>query len=59
MRPAFSFQPTKKKGDKPMEHTTLYYREGSSDKVYQAAIETRGGGYVVTRLIWHAKAVLG
>ena len=31
-----------------MEHTTLYYREGSSDKVYQAAIEPKDGGYVVT-----------
>ena len=31
-----------------MEHTTLYYREGASDKVYQAAIESQGGGYVVT-----------
>jgi bifunctional non-homologous end joining protein LigD len=31
-----------------MEHTTLYYREGSSDKVYQTTIESKGGGYVVT-----------
>ncbi len=31
-----------------MEHTTLYYREGASDKVYQAAIEPKDGGYVVT-----------
>ena len=30
-----------------MEKITLYYREGASDKVYQAAIETQGGGYVV------------
>ena len=30
-----------------MEKITLYYREGSSDKVYQAAIEARDGGYVV------------
>ena len=30
-----------------MQSTTLYYREGSSDKVYRAAIETRDGGYVV------------
>lgn len=28
--------------------TTLYYREGSSDKVYQAAIEAVEGGYHVT-----------
>ncbi|MEI6339826.1 MAG: WGR domain-containing protein [Verrucomicrobiota bacterium] len=27
--------------------TTLYYREGSSDKIYRVAIETRDGGYVV------------
>ena len=30
------------------ESITLYYREGSSDKVYQAAVEERPGGYVVT-----------
>ena len=30
-----------------MEQTTLYYREGSSDKVYQASIEQQNGGYVV------------
>ena len=30
-----------------MENITLYYREGSSDKVYQAAIEAEDGGYVV------------
>jgi len=29
------------------EQITLYYREGSSDKVYQAAIEEKWGGYVV------------
>ncbi len=28
--------------------TTLYYRQGSSDKVYQAAIEPKGDGYLVT-----------
>ncbi len=27
--------------------TTLYFREGSSDKVYQAAVEASGGGFVV------------
>src|SRR5512143_3003466 len=27
--------------------TTLYYREGSSDKVYQASIEPQGEGFVV------------
>jgi len=35
------------KGTKSMQSTTLYFREGSSDKVYRAAIETRDGGYVV------------
>ena len=29
------------------QQVTLYYREGGSDKVYQAAIEPRGEGYVV------------
>ena len=28
--------------------TTLYYKEGSSDKIYQAALEQRETGYVVT-----------
>src|SRR3954454_9449178 len=32
---------------KPTERITLYYREGSSDKVYQAAIEPRGELFVV------------
>jgi len=30
-----------------MEQITLYYREGSSDKVYQASIEPKDGGFVV------------
>jgi bifunctional non-homologous end joining protein LigD len=30
-----------------MNSVSLYYREGSSDKVYQAAIEPKEGGYVV------------
>lgn len=30
-----------------MEHITLYYRQGSSDKVYQASIEPQDGGHVV------------
>ena len=30
-----------------MEQITLYYRQGSSDKVYQASIEPAGGGHVV------------
>ena len=29
------------------DRVTLYYREGSSDKVYQAAIEPAGDGFVV------------
>jgi len=31
-----------------MEQITLYYREGGSDKVYQASIDPKDGGYVVT-----------
>ncbi len=30
-----------------MNNTTLYYRQGASDKVYQARIEPQGNGYVV------------
>jgi len=30
-----------------MEQITLYFRQGSSDKVYQASIEQQDGGYVV------------
>lgn len=30
-----------------MEHTTLYFRQGASDKIYQASIEERNGGHVV------------
>ena len=30
-----------------MESTTLYFKEGSSDKIYQAAIEQQETGYVV------------
>ena len=29
------------------ERITLYYRQGASDKVYQAALEPRGEGFVV------------
>jgi bifunctional non-homologous end joining protein LigD len=29
------------------ERITLYYREGSSDKVYQVSIESQGEGFVV------------
>ena len=31
-----------------MESTTLYFKQGSSDKVYQAAITPKDGGYVVS-----------
>ena len=31
-----------------MEQITLYFKQGSSDKIYQAAIEQRDGGSVVT-----------
>ena len=30
-----------------MEHITLYFRQGSSDKVYQASIESKGDGFIV------------
>lgn len=30
-----------------MEHITLYFREGSSDKIYQASIQPKDGGFVV------------
>jgi bifunctional non-homologous end joining protein LigD len=30
-----------------MEQVTLYFRQGSSDKVYQARIEQQDGSYVV------------
>src|ERR1043166_9181502 len=35
------------KGDNPMEQITLYFRQGTSDKVYQASIEQQNGGFVV------------
>jgi len=31
----------------PSKSTTLYFREGSSDKVYQASVESKGAGFVV------------
>ena len=31
-----------------METITLYFKQGSSDKVYQAAIESKDGGHIVT-----------
>lgn len=35
------------KEKQPMEKTTLFFKEGSSDKVYQASVEQQGDGYVV------------
>ena len=32
----------------PIQSTSLHYREGNSDKVYQSAIEPKGDGYIVT-----------
>ena len=29
------------------ERITLYYREGTSDKVYQASVEQASGGWIV------------
>jgi bifunctional non-homologous end joining protein LigD len=31
-----------------IQSTSLHYREGNSDKVYQAAVEPKGDGYIVT-----------
>ncbi len=31
-----------------IKSTSLHYREGASDKVYQAAVEPKGDGYIVT-----------
>ena len=31
----------------PAERVTLYYHEGSSDKIYQASLEESGGGFIV------------
>jgi len=39
--------PTRKEKTE-METITLYFRQGASDKIYQAAIEPKDGGYVVT-----------
>ncbi len=32
----------------PIQSTSLHYREGNSDKVYHAAVEPKGDGYIVT-----------
>jgi bifunctional non-homologous end joining protein LigD len=31
-----------------IQSASLHYREGNSDKVYQAAVEPKGDGYIVT-----------
>jgi bifunctional non-homologous end joining protein LigD len=31
-----------------IQSASLHYREGNSDKVYHAAVEPRGEGYIVT-----------
>jgi bifunctional non-homologous end joining protein LigD len=38
--------------------TTLYYREGSSDKIYQTAIEPSGNGFIVTFAYGRRRATL-
>jgi len=40
------------------ERITLYYREGSSDKVYQASIEPRGELFVVNFAFGRRSATL-
>ena len=30
------------------QSTTLYYKQGGSDKVYTAAVEPSGAGFIVT-----------
>ena len=40
------------------DRVTLYYREGSSDKVYQAAIEPAGDGFVVHFAYGHRVSTL-
>ncbi len=43
---SFSFPPLKK-GVPSMESITLYFREGSSDKVYQASLRSQDDGFMV------------
>src|SRR4051794_9792024 len=33
--------------ENPMEQITLYYRHGSSDKMYQASLQPADGGFIV------------
>ena len=46
-RPAFVISTSKGKETNTMEQITLYYKEGNSDKIYQASITPKDGGYVV------------
>ena len=41
IRPALFISTRNQKGKSPMESTTLYYKQGGSDKVYQATIDTK------------------
>ena len=41
------FVATNQRKENQMETITLYFRQGASDKIYQAAIEPAGGGYTV------------
>jgi bifunctional non-homologous end joining protein LigD len=41
-----------------MKSTTLYFSEGSSDKIYQVAIEPRQGGWVVNFAFWRRGSTL-
>ena len=43
-----SFQPTNERKNKMLEKITLYLKEGSSDKTYQAVIESSGNQFVVS-----------
>src|SRR4051795_1161651 len=38
----------KQQAGRAADAVTLYYRQGASDKVYRAAVEPSGPGYVVT-----------
>jgi bifunctional non-homologous end joining protein LigD len=46
-RPIFLISTKPRKENPHMEQVTLYYREGASDKVYQARIEPKENGFVV------------
>jgi len=46
----FNPQPQKERKNNTMENITLYYREGPSDKVYQAGIQPKDGGFIPNSL---------